>query len=392
MFTIGSLFSGIGGIDLAFQNAGFDIAWQVEIEEFCQKVLAKNFPNVPKYRDIYLTDSLPYVDVITAGFPCQPFSVAGKGLGDDDERYLVPRMLEVIDYVKPRMVFFENVPRFATLDGGKYFALLTGWLTEKGFDTQWHNVSASDIGAPHKRERWFCVAYRSLSNTCSQRRDTRRDYWQKRYLQANKQRYAPQDKPKRHGRQRRTSAVCQTIPNTVSIGRRTRGKQRSKIFWGNRKRHTVPTICKGCALRNEFNSVCGVRQTTKLGNTKCFKQEGYRPNRQQVIYPRYRKNGIFESASDYRQDTSTAPAFARVDRVIDGLPARMDRSIAYDITNHQFPAPRNVPQYDFEPPRVTERKHLRRQRIKALGNAVVPQVIYPIAQEMFKYLNGGNND
>ena len=159
--TVGSLFSGIGGIDIAFQQAGFDIIWQVEIDEYATKTLDKNFPNTIKYKDIYDCNDLPYVDVITAGFPCQPFSVAGLRKGADDERFLIPKMLEVINYVQPKMVFLENVPGFPSLNDGDEFKQLLRAFTEMGFDAQWGHPRASDTGAPHRRERWFAVLPKS---------------------------------------------------------------------------------------------------------------------------------------------------------------------------------------------------------------------------------------
>lgn len=159
VYTVGSLFSGIGGFDLAARWAGFETAWFVEREPFCQQVLSKHWPGVPVHGDIYETHDLPYVDVITAGFPCQPFSVAGKRLGSEDERFLIPEMLRVINDVQPRVVFLENVPGFASLNDGAEFKQLLRALAESGYDAQWQHLRASDVGAPHRRERWFLLAY-----------------------------------------------------------------------------------------------------------------------------------------------------------------------------------------------------------------------------------------
>lgn len=159
--TIGSLFAGIGGFDLAFECAGFKTVWQVEREPFCLQVLAKHFPHAARYTDIFDCHNLPYVDVITAGFPCQPFSLAGKRLGDKDERYLIPEMLRVISEVKPNVVLLENVPGFASIADGDAFKQLLQALADLGFDAEWGHLRASDAGATHTRERWFLVAYAS---------------------------------------------------------------------------------------------------------------------------------------------------------------------------------------------------------------------------------------
>ena len=102
--TVGSLFAGIGGFDLAFRRAGFEISWQVEIDPWCRRILAKHFPEATRHEDIKECKNLPPVDVICGGFPCQPFSSAGKQGGAKDDRYLWPEMLRVIRETKPTWV------------------------------------------------------------------------------------------------------------------------------------------------------------------------------------------------------------------------------------------------------------------------------------------------
>ena len=111
MMTVGSLFAGIGGFDLGFRRAGFKISWQVEKDEWCRKVLAKHFPQTKRFGDIHETGkhNLSPVDVICGGFPCQPFSSAGKQGGTEDDRYLWPEMLRVIREIRPTWVVAENV-------------------------------------------------------------------------------------------------------------------------------------------------------------------------------------------------------------------------------------------------------------------------------------------
>lgn len=182
MFTVGSLFSGIGGLDLAAHWAGFETAWFVEKEPFCQKVLAKHWPNLPIYDDVFNVSYPPSVDVIVGGFPCQPFSSSGRRQGKKDKRYLLPQMLRIVDEVKPYAVLFENVSGFPRLDHGDGFKYLLGALAEMGFDAEWGHLFASDVGAPQARERWFCVAYangesvrrerRAVGNATSQARES----------------------------------------------------------------------------------------------------------------------------------------------------------------------------------------------------------------------------
>ena len=154
----GSLFSGIGGFDLAAQWCGWNNIFQVEIDKFCQKVLHKNFPNTKKYEDIKKFKGTKYrgrIDVISGGFPCQPFSVAGKRKGKEDDRYLWDEMLRVISEIKPSFVVGENVTGILSMGFGQ---MLTE-LESVGYRTETFIIPACAVNAPHKRERAWIVAY-----------------------------------------------------------------------------------------------------------------------------------------------------------------------------------------------------------------------------------------
>lgn len=157
MLKFGSLFSGVGGFDLGFERAGMACKWQVEIDDYCRRVLAKHWPNVPRYGDIKeLTgEELEPVDVICGGFPCQPVSLAGKRLGQSDERWLWPEFYRVVCTVRPRFVIVENVSGLLS-DGLEY---VLGDLAASGYDAEWQSIPASAFGAPHIRERIWIVAY-----------------------------------------------------------------------------------------------------------------------------------------------------------------------------------------------------------------------------------------
>ena len=158
---VGSLFSGIGGLDLGLERAGMEVVYQVEKDPYCQKVLAKHWPGVPCYEDIKEIDfsTLPTVDLICGGFPCQPVSCAGKRRGDQDERWLWPEFYRAICEARPRWVLVENVPGLLSVSNGRLFGGILGDLARSWYDAEWDLLPAAAFGAPHLRFRLFLVAY-----------------------------------------------------------------------------------------------------------------------------------------------------------------------------------------------------------------------------------------
>ncbi len=155
MIRFGSLFSGIGGLDLGLERAGMECAWQVEVDEFCLNVTNKNWPRIVNYGDIREIHDLPSVDLIAGGFPCQSTSVAGKKLWRNDERWLWPEFFRIVRLLRPRYVLVENPTGILHRGIGD----ITGDLASLGFCIEWERLRASDFGAPHRRERIFFVAH-----------------------------------------------------------------------------------------------------------------------------------------------------------------------------------------------------------------------------------------
>lgn len=158
-----SLFTGIGGIDLAGEWAGFETVGQCEWADFPTKVLEAHWPNTPRWRDIrtltkesfYEKTGLTTVDLISGGFPCQPFSVAGKRKGNDDDRFLWPEMLRVIRELQPTWVLGENVAGIVSMA----LEQVCLDLEAEGYAVQAFLVPAAGVEALHRRERCFIVAY-----------------------------------------------------------------------------------------------------------------------------------------------------------------------------------------------------------------------------------------
>lgn len=157
-----SLFSGIGGFDLAAHWAGWANVFQCEIDPFCNRVLEKNFPDVQRYGDIKTTDFRPWcgaVDVLSGGFPCQPYSSAGKRLGKADERHLWPEMLRAIREIEPTWVVGENVRGLVSWSAGLVFEEVCADLESAGYEVQPFVLPAAGVDAPHERQRVWFVAH-----------------------------------------------------------------------------------------------------------------------------------------------------------------------------------------------------------------------------------------
>ena len=179
--THASLFSGIGGFDLAAEWMGWENIFHCEWNPFGQRVLAHHFPNSKSYNDITKTNFTIHagtIDVLSGGFPCQPYSSAGKQLGKADERHLFPHMLRCIKEVKPKWVIGENVRGLVSWNGGMVFNEVCDDLEREGYEVQPFLIPASGVGARHQRQRiWFIanskcsrLEYRSENRNISKKK------------------------------------------------------------------------------------------------------------------------------------------------------------------------------------------------------------------------------
>ena len=321
-----SLFSGIGGLDLAAEWAGIKTVGQCEWAEYPTKVLEKHWPNVPKWKDIRtLTGESFYertgrrtVDIISGGFPCQPFSVAGKQRGKEDDRYLWPEMVRVIKELRPTWVVGENVAGIVRMALPDILSELEGC----GYRTRTFLIPACAVGARHRRYRVAIVA-NSDSGGQSYRQNE---------IKSTK---------KREQTQREFEQCCQAVANAQnqSEGRLSIGTEQEK-----------PGFVCGCEDVQHPN-----------GTGRKEQHASAKPSEKRLIS---RKCDERENGAGGR---TAEPILGGVAY---GIPYWMDGDIGFFINHY----------WDDEPdiPKIATRIEHRADRLKCLGNAVVPQQFYPI--------------
>lgn len=350
--TAGSLFSGIGGIDLAFALAGFNILFQVEIDDFCRKVLAKHGPTYWQHSALH-TDvrgvgrhNLPSVDVLFGGFPCQDISNAGRraGIVHGEKSGLWREFKRLIGELRPSVVFLENVPTITVARRGGIEVITD--LAQMGYDARWGIVSARDAGAPHLRERWFCVAY----------------------------------------------------PN----GQRHNGSAAAKELQRNEERHDQSHLGRGLSLSSALvsNGEVGVMEYAhgkhgspvgampvgghagfvggRFGPDESFSVDNTHGERQQEGDFARDGGSSLVGGQDVgsRIETRGTAHQSSMGRATHGLSRRMD---GHQLMSHQWPVSPHHAQHEAEAPRMAPGDEHTIDRIRALGNAVVPQCIYPQA-------------
>ena len=169
--THGSLFSGIGGFDLAAQRMGWDNVFHVERDPFCRQVLSHHFPESQSFDDVKTFDATHFrgrVSVISGGFPCQPFSAAGKRAGTSDDRYLWPEMFRIIREARPTYVVAENVRGLLSWNEGLVLDTVCADLEGEGYEVFPVVLPAASVNAPHRRDRVWIVAHAPRNGNCGE--------------------------------------------------------------------------------------------------------------------------------------------------------------------------------------------------------------------------------
>jgi DNA-cytosine methyltransferase len=361
------LFSGIGGISLAAEWAGIETIAFCEIESFCQKVLRKHWPDVPIFEDVKklnkqaLTDAGVIgngrtIDIVAGGYPCQPFSHAGKRKGQADDRHLWPEMFRLVRELRPTWVIGENVAGHVTLGLDD---VLTD-LESEGYQTRAFVLPAAAVGAPHRRDRVFVVAHAS-SKGLQERR-------QSGFTPTNQEtRTGVEPESERCGENMAHSYQQHDDHRRCTASEVCRKRKAEAVLPGSKQSMADPKSgiwrTSGDKRPESFDGSCA-----NVAHTKCIGQSGQRESIEPLHSEEDRRGQASQSVYVcIREERSIKPGMGGV---LDGLSNWLDR--------HQWPAGLGQEQYEWEPPRVATGVKDRVGRLKALGNAVVPQQIYPI--------------
>ena len=328
-----SLFSGIGGIDLAGEWAGFKTIGFVERDPFCQKILAKNFPNVPIHNDVTTFDATPYrnkVTLLSAGFPCQPHSLSGKRKASYDERDLWHECVRIAGETQPEWCIFENVAGLLTSESGRFFNRILSDLDNLRFDVGWYLYGANQVGAIHERKRLFIIAHTNLFRCECVNENTEweqlRNRWQ---AQCWSERYDPNLQTTHVADTKIMQCNGSESESTIS------GKSQTPEFGSG--------DCKG---NSEFaHTTCNISNGNQPEFTMSSDHEQMQVGRSDC------KGNLFSHLGtgnwkDWNVDpVISEPKLCRTD---DGFSQQLDRT------------------------------RIRNSRLKALGNAVCPQQVYPL--------------
>ncbi|WP_038245092.1 DNA cytosine methyltransferase [Virgibacillus salexigens] len=231
------LFAGIGGISLGAEWAGIETIALCEREPFCQKVLNKHWPDVPIFDDIRTLNrqaleergiDVGTIDIISGGFPCQPYSIAGKRKGTEDDRDLWPEMFRIIKEIKPAWVVGENVANFVNMELDRTISD----LESIGYEVQSFVIPACAVNAKHRRDRTFIVAH---SNSIG--RNNGGNNWKERQVQNEQHRNDKESQSEGVGRINRTREICSVLSDSTSErleGDSRRIPKRERLTWKDR--------------------------------------------------------------------------------------------------------------------------------------------------------------
>lgn len=390
-----SLFGGIEGFGLAGHKMGWDLVLSCEIAEFPSLVTKRNFPNTFHHLDIHTLNYETIIKnsrwnpsdttIVVGGFPCQPYSLAGKRKGKNDDRHLWPEMLRVIQEIQPTWVVGENVPGLVNWSEGVVFEEVQSDLEAEGYEVQSFILPAAGVGAPHRRDRVWIVAYRS-SERCNHGSDNR----QERQVCNNENRNATEDKSERNRRERRISETGK-IRDAAYSDRYGRCRIENEKYSAERRQ---PSQCR-VGQSNENGSASnpkGEQGKRMQPEQREFSEQGQREFRginsamgcgyaSHAGGPRQQKQNLSKEPAEQRYNTrcDNAPGadwqnFPTQSPVCDG-----DDGISADLVRYILRTGGDCyteEEAEKEAKRIISK--VRTEGIKAGGNAIVHQVALQI--------------
>jgi len=400
-----SLFAGIGGIDLGLEaTEHFETVQFVEYDPYCQHILKRHWPDVPVWGDVktFDPDSCGEIDCIVGGYPCQPFSVAGKQKGTQDDRHLWPRMFEIIKHKRPSLILCENVSGHIVLGLDEVLLDLEG----EGYSTRAFVIPASAVDANHKRERVWIVAYSNsrryrikekkvfsgrntfvdgstdVANTISKLRGGGRTIGSS-GENGQRELHITQEEQKQHDIRSETVG-CDTVRGEAEDVANTESSSRN-VYETDRKHGEVKT-------QKVFGNGSGISTPSNVPNTQGKGLEGQRIDRETS---RDKEPREFDAQSGKANvsDTNSQRGCSGETRNQDaedvGQQSRSKEHRQGSIERRLGGVVDGVSSWMDEPdiPRVTTNQTGRVQRLKMLGNAVVPQVVYQLGLAMKELWN-----
>ena len=380
----GSLFSGIGGFDLAAEWMGWENVFHCEISEFPRKILKHHFPNSICYEDIKKTDFTKHrgeIDIISGGFPCQPYSQAGKRKGKEDDRHLWPEMLRVIREVQPRFIVGENVAGLLSWNNGMVFHEIITDLENEGYETQAFLIPACATNAVHRRDRIWFVAH-SNSNG----RNERGEKVNGREINKFQNRNKVWDKITSNGKQSNVADTNGTeqgnnFGENIGEEREIRRGEESDVFGELRgDGNATDTNSRGLEGTEKSGWNCiNVERKSQFGIAA--DTDGLRGNKDEWRIDR--ESDVINQNGEARDVLHTNDTIKQREYIRQKREGQFDRSDSRIGINNFENFPTQSPICGGDDGIPTELDGItfskwRNESIKGYGNAVVPQVVYQI--------------
>jgi DNA (cytosine-5)-methyltransferase 1 len=377
MLTIGSLFSGIGGLELGLERASLGaVQWQVEIDPYCRLVLARHFPHVPRFTDVRsvgaASNGHPYaltpVDLICGGSPCQGLSSAGKRKGFADPRSgLWSEFARVVSELRPRLVLVENVASGRS----RFLPRVLGDLAALGYDAEWDCIGARDVGAPHERDRLFILGWRCDGSTWDTPSFVSTPNAQQQQLR-NESRWSSG----KNGTDQAVTSIdggAQSVANNNNNN--NRGNEEARLPARSDGPRLADTHGRG---RSGLDAHLDEPMATDTAATAQQQQQGLSFG---SCLGHFAREELQTAGRNARGVGGTWMAQSGLGGAVHGLPGGMDG--AYPAEPWERGVPRVVPSG-----RPKHEKAIHEARLVALGNTVVPQVAEFIGRRIVACLSG----